>query len=431
VLIDVPLAGIRLSWRFPGAFGFFHSAESKVGSGQLMALCVQVGASPNDDLVNQVIRTVRNLNWSCVDIPWDHLSNGSPIESLGHQLGIHAVGSRVDFLRQFDIEIRGRGPLIATAKLDSQDVAEEVIENFSQLHSDLAKIRSADQSPLAFGVICFCPFHEKYQLDISRGLPVVSPDPLLSGPEPLAWQVYLHHRIAWEVAGQVKEAADLAALTSGIRVGDDDALEQILNDHSIDLLRSFNHSTHDCLKILKRWLRGQDAYLAPDYREFFTWRPQGTTRYLKPFIARAILTDNLCPVELDMRDGIRFATVCQPLIGSLFSATLEVEYRQRSKAAIHSLAELDPEIKVKARNLHRQFTENSSYIARLLYPRCSKLCPIHLDDWTSFLSYGQIVSRGNDTRTVNLRNALAHGHPASWRAITLLRECIDDFGFKE
>ncbi|MCG5512325.1 hypothetical protein [Ectothiorhodospira shaposhnikovii] len=429
MLIEQSLAGIRLPWRFPGSFNFFHSAASKCGSGQLFLSTVQIGHSPKNDIVNQVIRIVRNLDWTCLSIPWDINSTVSPIQSLNRQLHGCDSSSKIELLHHMDRELRGNGPTAIIAILTSQDESEEISGVFSQLYSDLDKIRAADQTGLSLGLVCFCPTHDNYQLDVTRGLPVVSPDPLLSGPDEFAWNAYLHHRVAWEVGGQVDSASELASMTAGMEIGDDNAFEELLNRQASIALSKHGLSADACIRILERWLRGQDAFITQEHRDLLTWRPQATTRYLKPYVARAILLNRSISIASDLKDAIRSATVCQPLIGCLFSATLEIEYRQRPKHTKNAIDRLDQAIIDKAKKMHSEFCDRDFIVERLLYPSTSRIAPCGPDDWPGFLSYGQVVPR--DERAFRLRNALAHGHPPSWQGVALLRQCIDDYRLKE
>ena len=432
MLIEQTLAGIRLPWRLPGSFRFFHSFAAKRGSGQLFASTVRVGHNHKHDIVNQVMRLIRNLDWTCIAIPWSMESAASPIQSLARQLHGCDSSSRIDLLRYLDRELRGIGPAIVTALLSSQDEAEALTGSLYQLHSDLDKFRSPDDEPLSLGIVCFCPDHDDHLLDATRGLPVVSPDPILSGPRESAWSAYLHHRIAWEAAGDIDRAIALDSMVAGNGTGDDAAFEAVLNCHAGEILAELGLRPTDCLDAVIRWLRGQDALIAGGQREILTWRPQGTTRYLKPYIARAILTDPSVAVPPDLRDSTRFATVCQPLVGCLFSCTLEIEYRQRAKFSGGVIPTLAGGLfEEEARGHHWRFLNCPDHIDRLLYPSTSGLCPLDPNDWVAFLSYGQVVPGSEDKRTVWLRNALAHGHPASWYGVELLRSCIDDFRLME
>ncbi len=268
--------------------------------------------------------------------------------------------------------------------------------------------------------------------DLSVGLPV---DRLLAGPGANAgalWRGYLHHRLAWESAGDPERAARAQSAVARLSAGADADFERLLNDTA--------RAAHDALpgavrQDAKQYLeervkptrtRGWLTQRAADLeQQRLLWRPRGATanHVPAPWLARAFLLARAVPVcELPLRDCL----VCAPLAHELLDRCFDLEGQER--AALWA-ARSDSAPPDRAVERWQSFREPSSFQAALYPPGC----PARPEDAWPFATFGEFLSvlapegprRDAWYDLLNLRNHVAHGHYVAWAAVEKLRQVED------
>jgi hypothetical protein len=267
--------------------------------------------------------------------------------------------------------------------------------------------------------------------DLSVGLPV---DRLLAGPGAntgALWRGYLHHRLAWESAGDPARAAEMGRAAAKLSVGAESEFERLLNESA--------RAAHDALsgslrQDAKQYLeervkpvrsRGWLTQRAADLeQQRLLWRPRGTANHVPaPWLARAFLLNRsvqLCDFQL------RDCLVCAPLAHELLDRCFDLEGQERAGLWARRSDRAPPD---RAVERWQSFQEAGSFQAGLYPPEC----PARPEDGWPFATFGEFLSvmaPGDSRRDVwydllNLRNHVAHGHYVSWAAVEKLREIED------
>jgi hypothetical protein len=289
---------------------------------------------------------------------------------------------------------------------------------------DLATKTAPTASPTLIIVDTFREPQSATFYDLAHGAPVPPPSVDLPAGAPL-WRQYLHVRIAWETGGDPWLAASwnpdgVLALPPG----DDNAFERLLNQEA---LRRWSQLSDQDRNVLIAHLVDPHA-VAPrqralaelDNRLLFA-RPHSDYSAPVPWVARACLLSNAAPPAADR---LRGALVCTPLAMEILASCFEFERRLRT-SLLHQEGGMDPPPEVQEEA--QQFASAVRSYTRSLYPADSPALPT--DPWT-FASIGKVVhamkALGRVADSVlqlrNLRNAIAHGHYVSWRAVADSRE---------
>ena len=241
----------------------------------------------------------------------------------------------------------------------------------------------------------------------NHGWPVGLADRVVDSPQSEAWRHYLHLRIAWEVDGQLDDAANCGARFSDIRLGDDDACEAALNGFAQSRFRSLDRRRQQTL----REAHATDG----DSRERIGRRQVGA-----PWIARALLLEG---VTTSARRSLRAELICRPLVERLLNGCFELEASLR-RCLGERYDECEDDLAHAAYG--RYADQTARCMERELYPSEHPAPP--RDVW-DFVSLGTLLSvigeRAPELRL--LRNALSHGHYVNWHAVTLLRTAMARF----
>jgi hypothetical protein len=293
----------------------------------------------------------------------------------------------------------------------------------------LQRLRKADAGVQAAVLLLDTPRQRlgAAAFDLSVGLPV---DRLLSGGNGAAlWRGYLHHRLAWEWAGDPAAAARSESAAAGLAPGADADFERLLNEAA--------RAAHDALpgalrQDAKQYLeervkptktRGWLTQRAADLEQHrLLWRPRGTTssHVPAPWLARAFLLNRAVPGrELPLRDSL----VCAPLAHELLDRCFDLEGQERA-ALWAQQSEGDPPERAVER--WQSFQDTGSFQAGLYPPGC----PARPTDAWPFATFGEFLNvlASNSRRReawyglLNLRNHVAHGHYVAWAAVEKLRE---------
>jgi hypothetical protein len=263
--------------------------------------------------------------------------------------------------------------------------------------------------------------------DLSVGLPV---DRLLSGggSAGVLWRGYLHHRLAWESAGDL-ERANAAVVVRALAVGADAEFEKLLNESARAAYEAVPGARRQAVRQYleervrgtrpRGWLAGRAADLEQDR---LLWRPSGVggQATAAPWLARALLLAQVVPVcEFLLRDGL----VCAPLAHELLGGCFDLEGQERAVLFARRVNQAPPD---RAIERWRAFGEPCAMQAGLYPPGC----PARPEDAWPFATFGEFLSvmAPDDPRRdawydlLNLRNHVAHGHYVGWAAVQKLRE---------
>ena len=236
------------------------------------------------------------------------------------------------------------------------------------------------------------------------------------------WRAFVASRMAWEAAGDLGVAQEFDHLLGGVALGAEALLEQALNRWAASRVAALSpelvRTTVSFLLKTAAASRGGLARLDADLRgEGVLWRPVGEQRSRPaPWLARGLL--HSIPTH-EARHVLRAAMVNGPLANEILRRCFDLE-----SALVASLWAEHRGLEDKladAQELLRRFNEGRLQECRL-YPT---ECPAIPRDAWSFASLGEVLKvapglagRGSPAeRLQRLRNAMAHGHYVSWRAV--------------
>jgi hypothetical protein len=233
------------------------------------------------------------------------------------------------------------------------------------------------------------------------------------GDAPTLWRTYLHWRVAWEAGGDVERALRCDQLgLAGLRVGDDEACERLLNDHARVELKRMGAPER---KQAHQWLEEMLVKNPPRGA-----RPGMAKGTLAPWFARALLLEGSVPTA---RRFLKARLICTPLAELILTRCFELEALQRTRLMLHGLPE---EVPTEARSRFERFQGPALSIERELYPSLHPALPEGPWDFASLGEFMEnLVGLKPSTRKPLeqlrvLRNAIAHGHYVGWKALTRL-----------
>ncbi len=262
------------------------------------------------------------------------------------------------------------------------------------------------------------PPHEQHNLTLGRpthGIVDVTSSGLAS-----AWNPYVHLRLAWESAGNVERALRWGAMaTSRVTALDDGALEVCLNDLALIEWNGLPEAGR------QEWVTFVGALAAPHSGTGLRRRPPKPPRTqegwpgtrapsVPPWIARALLIEN---ADRCGRTLLRSTLVCEPLAMELLGACLHLEAGEKARfwSEVTAMPPLD-----EARARFDDLLVGRQSSDRAWYPAGCPALPIDPWELAAFGEYFQLVRGGDGAARATirrLRNAIAHGHYASWEMV--------------
>ena len=282
----------------------------------------------------------------------------------------------------------------------------------------------------AFVIVSSSIRGDEGSLDFVTGTPDDHVLRLLDETQDRLFRSYLHTRIAWESGGAIGVARALELALGVCRMGDDEAFESGLNAFASERYRSVPlpliRTIDEILDALTRNQPREAQRLAGEPRGHgLLWSPFGRERYrLVPWVARALLLKNAAH---DCAHLLRSHASCAPFAREILGRCLELEARERSKLS-WSLGTSPPpqEASIRFASFRRGEIDGDSYS----YPQCAPTRPT--DAW-AFAEFGAFIEAAVRTKAPDLprrelhalrqlRNALAHGHYASWSTLRRLLE---------
>jgi hypothetical protein len=261
------------------------------------------------------------------------------------------------------------------------------------------------------------------ELALDLGGPTSSFSEALSLPEAALWATYVHHRLAWEVGGNLDRALawNDMLMERAPRMGDDGALESLLNLLSTETWTRLSDAHRSTVQAFLRASPSdpERARLRSELEQHRAlWHPGGVMR-LVPWMARALLLSEATPL---LRAQLRWSLICLPLRRDLLARCLDVEGFAR---AAHARDLGDPP--EEARASWESFRHGEPSSDTRFYPVSSPAVP---DGPFAFVELGGFLTalRAGQSRVAALhrlrivRNYLAHGHYASWACVRELVE---------
>jgi hypothetical protein len=238
------------------------------------------------------------------------------------------------------------------------------------------------------------------------------------------WPAYLHHRAAWEAGGSLSYAMSIASELELCTSCDDESVEQALQAHANMCLA--NHSGRQLLYELvglgARGIRLNQAQLRSLKAELFAlnllWRPPSmNSMHVVPWAARALLALDTLPKT--QKWALRHYLVCSPLAGEVMSLCLQFESQIQTK--LHGRQD---QSKISSKTISNQDRFKSGLDNFVVYPSAFPALPTSGDDVWAFASLGENLNSCPSNavpdlywHTLNLRNAIAHGHYVGWHHV--------------
>jgi hypothetical protein len=268
--------------------------------------------------------------------------------------------------------------------------------------------------------------HSALTFDFTSGRPIES---VLAPLETIGagqWSAYLHHRLAWECAGNLELAlawaGELAIDSLSQRAGDDEALEAALGQASDSRFTTLDEP------VRQAWLDfATESKPMPPTEMGGRWQPQpGDTPRPQPWLARSLLRAGALGAS---RWQLRDCLSCHPLATAILIRCLELEASLRTRHS-PTLLRRGHTLTERTREAHQQFLEGRN--STLIYPQNHPAPPNHPDDVWLFASLGEVVTALSGILVsatarsyrdlVGLRNGLAHGHHPGWAQLEAIRK---------
>ncbi len=241
----------------------------------------------------------------------------------------------------------------------------------------------------------------------------------LDRDEASVWRCYLHHRSCWEAAGDPLLAQEWGDALRLCKLGDDAEVERVLNECAQELAREveLQRCIATVVDALDRRSSARERARQELNERRMLWRPPGIQRLeLTPWASRALLGGRGVPSDLVTR--LRHNLVCMPLASEILVHCTNAEARIRMQL---DGRQVQPPDEKAVKNFDRYLRGESPAIS---YPAGHPSPPSRSQDVWQFAGLGETMrachrdSVGEPLwETVNLRNAMAHGHYVSWAHI--------------
>jgi hypothetical protein len=258
--------------------------------------------------------------------------------------------------------------------------------------------------------------------DFRYGTVPVDPAALIDASLRDAWAAYRHVRLWWEAGGQLTVADRLERATADdpATAGDDVAFERSLCRAAAALAEA----DPAAVAVANTDFVGKMDRPATGPRGSMIRRPSAE---LTPWVARLLLCrDPRHPHGPYLRSRLR----CEPLAGLVLArcASLEAHLRAHHSPPRDSTLRHDLSTGlVDAREQHRRFVAGEAGSLRPHYPVGHPSPPDQVLEFATLGTWQRFASRSSAPidRLRQLRNAMAHGHYCSWRAVDELRQLVN------
>ena len=433
--IEVQIANRTLSWRLRHSQRLTEWIGTRPWLDQGSAKVVRLADVRQ---LNDMNAYLRQAVWAADDrasnirVLCTALEDGS-VSGLAEALSLLLRGTRSqeplrDLQRELTNEL-GNSPLILAAPVFGESGC-DVLRDASILVDEISKADTP--RPLTFVLYDTVsePISSEY-FDLSVGYPTAS----LFEQEPMSttelWVRYLHHRGAWEVAGDPVEAQDIGAKLASATRFDDNEIEVACNNYAWHRMQCIPSSSRSqFMEYLSEWgvepissavMRRAERDLA---RTGLLWTPIGhSVPRPTSWAARAAL----------MSEGVGTACFCLlrnctipvGIASEALGKCFELEMHERAYYSPLRQAGIPP---IEVTDKHQDFLKGSPTSAAAFYPPS---CPAKPDVW-AFASLGAYFADiPRDASTAKreqlrvIRNALSHGHHVGWTLVSNLRHIQD------
>lgn len=229
-----------------------------------------------------------------------------------------------------------------------------------------------------------------------------------SNSEDLLWSEYLHERVAWHAGGDLEIVCEVAEELGEPRLHDEVSLERILE---ADAVRRWGAIDNQIRSALASRLDVLGNHLQLRHSEF----APGASRRQRPvpWLAHALL--RVVPQHVAWRQ-LRAAYACQTLSMRVLGRCIDLEARVCDGLQV-ALATATPPDGVQG-HFDCYSLEHRFSLVPLMPPNAPR--PRDLWDVAGFgavIMHSAASSRAKLHRLRALRNHLAHGGPAGWRAL--------------
>lgn len=335
---------------------------------------------------------------------------GSGLRTLWRELGLSDSPPAARIVETLQLQHGTSAATVIVVAMDARTASfgdAAVVQELLQEISDLCVRRG-----LRFSALLVQSADAPDCWDCRVGAPERTNFALLDDLHEAPWRHYLHIRLAWHAGGQWPRCTESADAWEELAFGDDEAVEHQMNAEADRWFQEAEARSPDMVKALNSFLSGDSAAEEELTECGLLWRPPGgQRRQVTPWVARALLAGK---ERTPYRSNLRTAVVCEPLVRALLDRAFEAEWRLRE------ILTLSPMFQQVDDGAQKPAAHSS---ARFLPKSDGRLLPQHPWD---YLALGELLKSnaklGRFRNLVDLRNALAHGHPVGWQGVLDLRQ---------
>ncbi|CAD6563208.1 hypothetical protein ACFQ3P_42455 [Paraburkholderia sabiae] len=423
--LEVSLAGFSSSWLYRGSRNFTAWAEAKpwLLEGGVCVIRAEPGHA-NGLVFSSVTRFLHGINSGERPLDVKNIecggTKGSPIEALLCEFELGSDISPFQARDRIANRLLDRSLVLVFTERAAVDP-----NDWEHLVNLLEHFRKASKPVRLCAIIIDVRgvVHSEPVCDYASGRPshtVFSDASSISATRAL-WSSYLHHRVAWEAGGSLSYALSLSREVEKCVPGDDDELERHLQAHAEAALLA-----HRGRENLFGWTGvGSGGTRVDAARRQSTttglfamgllWRPPAMNGFhVVPWASRVLL--RLPDLPKTQVWTLRHQLVCAPLAAEILSLCLKFESQIQTR--LHGRQKPD-HISQKMIDSHTRFKDgNDAYV---VYPDAFPLRPEREEDVWAFASLGEVLKSCPPGAvsdpywwTLQLRNAIAHGHYVGW-----------------
>jgi hypothetical protein len=260
------------------------------------------------------------------------------------------------------------------------------------------------------------------------------------------WQGYVHYRVAWECAGDLRRGFQWnERILNVLHFGDDVALERLLNEVATEAFSALSPSLRELMAeyLGTLWKETQDRNRQLRLLDELTtaqllWKPPGQqASWPTPWAARALLLRGEAGTS---RALMRGCLICPYLAHEILNLCFNLEAQERTfhlaGKNVSPLLKNEAQRKVwdEAVTRRQQFRQGDEDSEGVFYPVGCPALPGDEWDFASFGKFLKLLPR-DPVRTplvyevVFIRNALAHGHYVCWCMIQRLQRAQRQLGW--
>lgn len=419
--LELTLAGYASAWRFSGSRTLRAWLERRpwLSDGGLCVIRASVGNSSLSLLTRSIERTAYAFHadegYLSVRRIFCGGDSGAPRQALMRHFGLAANVNPFEARESIGIALRDRRQLLVISERSSVDTDDwdafvALVEHYCKASPPvpLAVVVLDTRSALAYEPVCnFITGYAEHGV-LAGGAAIDDAE---------AWARYLHLRSWWDAGGSVSHAIELADRLEAVRLGDDSAVESVLQDHAEEAFRSNLYAKDFLSRLAPKHLSDHETQFDIELMTGrLVWPPPGLNGlHLVPWAARAILAGATLNEKQLYR--LRQTLVCAPLASEVLSLCLFFENQIRIRLTGRGdSSRVTPETVQRHASFRAGSSEEYAH-----YPNRHPAPPNTVQDIWSFASFGELLNScpnkcvaDLDRNVKDLRNCLAHGHYVTW-----------------